>query len=100
MPTDRPIPADARLTAPPTAVAEALANETIILDPEGSSYFSLAGVGTRVWELLQEGTTRDGLVRTITAEYDVAQDRCQRDIDALLQDLRKHGLLVVGDAGM
>lgn len=98
MPMQQSIPADVRLTAPSEAVAEALPNETIILDPEGRNYFSLTGVGTRVWELLQEGTTRNSLVCTITTEYDVGQARAQEDIDALLEDLRRHGLLLVGDA--
>ena len=98
MPTDRPIPADAPLSIPTGAVATTLQGETIILDPDASKYFSLSGVGTRVWELLQEGTTAGSLVQTITAEYDVDPATCARDVERVLRELRQEGLLMVGDA--
>ena len=98
MPTDRHIPADAPLSGPAGAVATTLEGETIILDPDASKYFSLSGVGTRVWELLRGGTTAGSLVQTITAEFDVDPATCARDVDGLLGELEQAGLLVVGDA--
>jgi hypothetical protein len=51
-------------------------------------------VGTRVWQLIGQGETVEGLLRAITAEYDADVSTIERDVLTLLDDLEKRGLVV------
>lgn len=97
MPSRSRIPADARLTLAADVIATAIPGETVILDPTGDKYFSLDGVGPRVWELLQASTTMEDVVVRLIDEYDVDPDVCERDVRQLLDDLVGRGLVVVSD---
>jgi len=52
-------------------------------------------VGARIWSLIQQPTTIDELRDTLLEEYDVAPDRCQSDLLALLRELYAVGLVEV-----
>jgi hypothetical protein len=91
------IPDRARLSLAADVVSTAIPGETVILDPRGDRYFSLDGVGPRVWELLQASTTVADVVYQISDEYDVEPDVCERDVRALLGDLVDRGLVLVSD---
>lgn len=79
-------------------VSSDLGGETAILDLKAGMYYGLDDVGARVWDLIQEprdvGEVRD----TLLEEYDVAPERCERDLLALLQRLADEGLIVVQNA--
>ncbi len=70
----------------------------MILHIDKGLYYELDGAGGRVWELIQSQPRlgRD-LVETIAGEYDVARDRCESDIFALLDDLEQRGLIEIAD---
>lgn len=97
MPPRPDIAADARIVIASAAVSTSIPGETVILDPVTDQYFSLEGVGPRVWDLLQEPTTIAAIVRTLTDEYDVDAATCQSDLKEVLADLAAHGLLSVDD---
>ncbi|MBA2665782.1 MAG: PqqD family protein [Trueperaceae bacterium] len=93
MATPARIATDTTLTISSDAVSTSTPGETVILDPASGKYFGLDGVGTRVWELLQTAPTYGTVVATIVDEYDVDADTCERDVRALLVDLRDRGLV-------
>ena len=72
-----------------------LHGEAAILNVESGVYYGLDPVGARVWGLIQEpravSAVRDALLR----EYDVAPDRCEQDLLALLADLAASGLIEI-----
>lgn len=68
-------------------------DETIVLSLPTSRYFTITGVGTRVFELLAEDLSLDELVGTITEEYEVEPATARRDIEAFLDRLRDAQLL-------
>ena len=71
--------------------------EVAILHLEAGEYYGLDTVGARIWGLLQEprsvGEVRDILV----SEYEVAPDRCESDLLALLQRLADEDLIETRD---
>jgi len=67
--------------------------ETVVLDLEGSRYFSINATGTLLWPLLAEGATRTQLVDAVTARWDVDADAARRDVDAFCVELDAAGLL-------
>ena len=72
-----------------------LGDEVVILGLRDSVYYGLSRVGARVWELLQAPRRVDDLVATIVAEYDVTHEQASADLQRLLADLEKQGLVAV-----
>lgn len=73
--------------------ARTIGDETIILSLSNSQYFSVTGIGTRIFELLGEERSMDELVEKITGEYEVDPDVAHRDIEAFVTRLREARLL-------
>lgn len=70
-----------------------IGEETVILDLESGTYFSLEAAGSRIWELLAEGTTLAEVCETVLKEYDTEREVIERDVLELAEQLRKQGLL-------
>jgi hypothetical protein len=92
-----------RLARPLYVMSSTRAGETVLLDPVRGRYYTLNDVGTRVWELLANGTTLEGIIRTIRAEYAVPRmgdvDPVEQDVTTLLQHLRAAGVLITEKEG-
>lgn len=73
--------------------ARTIDGETILLDLRGSRYLSVAGVGTRIVELLADHRTMDDLVGAIATEYDAAPAVIRSDAEHFIGRLRGAGLL-------
>jgi hypothetical protein len=74
-------------------MASDIGGETVILGLQKGRYYGLDAVGARIWQLLQTPTSVADLQRAIVAEYDVAPERCQADLLALLQQLIDAGVV-------
>jgi hypothetical protein len=71
---------------------------TIIAGLRAGNYYEVNGVGARVWELVQTPVTAAHVQRAIAAEYDVAPERCQADVFALLARMADEHLIEIDDA--
>lgn len=94
MPSRPPIADDAQLTLAPSAISTSMPGETVILDAAGDQYFSLEGIGPRIWQLLQDKATVASIVATIRDEYEVDAETCERDVVEMLGELIERGLVV------
>src|SRR5215213_5869828 len=79
-------------------VSSDLGGETAILDLKAGMYYGLDDVGARVWDLVQEPRNVGDIRDILLEEYDVAPERCERDLLALLQQLANEGLIEVRHA--
>ena len=95
MGTDGGILEDARLSVPEHVLARRTVTETVVLNLESEEYYGLDGVGTRLWELIEQGTTFGTAVGVLVTEYDVGAEALVADLAELVTDLRKHGLVLV-----
>lgn len=84
-----------KLTVAKDQVASDLDSETVILHVKTGNYYGLNEVGTRIWGLLQGGTTVPSIRETILNEYDVARETFERDLQSILSDLHEKGLIEV-----
>jgi hypothetical protein len=91
-----PLSDDTTLTVPEHVLARKAAGETVLLNIDNEQYYGLEGVGTRLWELVEAGTTFGETVSTLLGEYEVERDALVGDLSALVVDLQKNGLVVVG----
>jgi hypothetical protein len=84
-----------KITISKEVLAQELAGETVLLDLASESYFGLDAVGTRVWQLLNEGAGQVALVDTLLEEYEVEREVLEEDISELLGRLSEAGLITV-----
>ena len=86
---------DAKLRLSSDVVFRELDGESVVLDLSSGRYFGLNAVGTRIWQLIGQGDAVDGLIKTVTAEYEADEATIERDVLALLEELETRGLVVV-----
>ena len=90
---------DSCVVASDEQVSTALGDETVLLGMGDGVYYGLDAVGTRLWALLATPRRVSQLVGTITEEFDVTAEQCERDVLALLDELAKRRLVreVIGE---
>jgi hypothetical protein len=87
----------AMVVATAEQVSTVLGEETVILQLEDDVYYGLDPVGTSIWQLLQEPRPVAEIRDRIVAEYDVDNERCERDLAVLLRDLAERRLIDVSE---
>jgi hypothetical protein len=92
------IPDSAILVATDDLLSTEFSREFVILNLKDGVYYGLEEVGARVWELLQSPVTVRAICDAISAEYDVASARCERDTRSLVDDLVSRGLVTVRES--
>src|SRR5579864_7271952 len=66
----------------------------IVLDVQQGEMFNLNRVGSRMFELLEMGSTESDIVTIISREFSVSQDVVENDVRELIEALRKHKLVL------
>lgn len=83
-----------RFSRSPDVLAQAVGDETVLLDLASEKYFGLNPVGSRIWELLGQQATLNDVLRQLCTEFDAPAERIQSDLLALTQALLDAGLLI------
>ncbi|MFN5781997.1 MAG: PqqD family protein [Novosphingobium sp.] len=68
-------------------------DETVVMSLDSGDFFSLTGTARSIWQLLDHGYHRDGLVAALAEEYGVAGEAIAGEVDAFLSELTAMGLL-------
>ena len=76
-------------------MARTVGDDLVILDVRSGRYFELNDVGSLVWERLEHDVDVESLVDAVAAEFDAPRDVVFADVEVLLGDLIKAGLVVV-----
>ncbi len=72
-----------------------LDDEAAILNLKTGVYFGLNEVGAWIWRHIQHPRTVAEVRAAILDEFDVAPERCEADLQALLRDLAQHQLIEI-----
>jgi len=86
---------ESTLSVPEYVLARRSGSETVLLNLDNEQYYGLSGVGTRLWELLEAGTTFGRALAALLAEYDIDRDALVADITRTVIDLQKSGLVLI-----
>ena len=70
-------------------------DEILISDANSETIFGLDGAGARMWQLIAENGSTDAAVAVLAAEFDAATEAIEADLNALIEDLRKRGLVEI-----
>jgi hypothetical protein len=79
-------------------VASDIGGDWALLDMESSLYYTLNETGATVWNAMQAPATLDALVSVVTEHFSVSDEVCRPDVEALLADLVKSGLVTISGA--
>ena len=82
-----------RLTIPPSIVFQILDGEAVILNVERGIYFTLNGVGTRAWLLIEEHGFFEKVREAMLREFAVSPETLDIDLARLVSELCEEGLL-------
>jgi hypothetical protein len=81
--------------------ARALGEETMVMSATDSTLFTLDEVASVIWAAADGVTPLDEIVeKKICVLYDVSLEVAMKDAEALVEDLAKHGILVLSDQPM
>jgi hypothetical protein len=81
-----------RLTINESVIHATLDDEALVLDVEQGLYFGLGGVGARIWELLEQPSTEEEIVRQLLEEYEAEPAHVRAAVRDFLQLLAAKGL--------
>jgi hypothetical protein len=84
--------ATTNLELSPSVTAERVGNELILLNMQTEQYLAVSPIGARIWELLQANCVIGAVVDALCADYSVARERVQTDVDAFCNRLLELGL--------
>lgn len=78
-----------------TVLSSQLGDESVILDHQHGLYFGLDGVGSFVWEKIQEKEmTVSEIKEAVLEEFDTDEATADKDIEALLGQLKEENLIL------
>jgi hypothetical protein len=66
----------------------------IVLDVQQGQMFNLNCVGSRILELLENGSEEPDIVNVISHEFKVGRDVVESDVHEFIEALRKHKLVL------
>lgn len=77
------------------AIANAVANETVILHLGNGTYFGLDAIGARLWDALKAGEPPASVCENLLAQYEVDQATLEADLRALLAEMAENDLIAL-----
>jgi hypothetical protein len=92
---DRAIQLDDRLSISHHSVWCDLVAEVVILHVDSGVYFGFDSVGSAIWHFLGDPRTPSEIVAYLMQRYDVGQATCEIQTLQFLEDLTRHGLILV-----
>ena len=72
-----------------------LNGEIVMMDLEKGRYFSLNGVGSRIWEIIEEPIGINKIVDCLLEEYDVSRNECEENVLEFLGKLDDANIIFV-----
>ena len=85
------------ITLSPDVISQEVSGETVLLDLNSENYFGLDEVGTRIWQLIKETGKLQAVYDTLLAEYDVSEEQLLADLEKLIVEVEKIGLIRLED---
>jgi hypothetical protein len=86
---------DQTISLSPDVISQEVSGETVLMDLESENYYGLDEVGTRIWQLIGQTNDLRVIYQTLLQEYEVKEERLQRDLDILLGQIAGLGLITL-----
>ena len=83
----------ARIVRSEAIIFTELDDTVVMMDAEEGRYYELDPVAARVWALQESASTVAELCEVLEQEYEVAPEVCRKDVQALLEELGRLGVV-------
>lgn len=70
-------------------------NEIVLMSIENGKYYGMDAIASRIWSLLEQPTTLNAIIDTLTTEYDVERAQCETETLAFISLLQAENAIVV-----
>jgi hypothetical protein len=84
---------------PERAAGDVIDGEAIIIDLATGVYYSMRGIGGRIWSMVNERRSVGSMLEEIAGTYEVDADEARRDLHAILGQLLDEQLIRRAAAG-
>ena len=74
-------------------IASEIENETVMMDKDFETYFGLAKIGTRIWQLLENEISLQTICEKLVDEYDVSLEQCIADVTPFIASLLENEMV-------
>ena len=91
--TETMISLQQKVTISKEVLSQEVDEESVLLDMKSESYFGLDEVGTRIWQLLKNGSDLQNVFEILLAEYEVGEDELKKDLQEHIAQLVDAGLI-------
>src|SRR5262249_54452664 len=81
----------------PNVTHETIDGETVILNLDSGSYYSIDNAGAMIWGLIDAGASIEQIVDSISIRYTGNSQEIESGIIALVEKLEQEGLIVAND---
>ena len=81
----------------PRVTFQQIGDETVLLDLDTEQYYSLDGIGARVWQWIVEGLAPHEIESRLIDGYDATPETIRADLASLLRQLEGAGLIRSND---
>jgi hypothetical protein len=75
------------------ALHSAIGDDVVALNIENGRCYGMEEVTVAIWNLLAEPVSVDSICEKLIEAYDVRPDVCRQDVDRLIGQLEKEGLV-------
>jgi hypothetical protein len=72
-----------------------LNGEKVMMNLDMGKYFALNGVGSRIWDIIYEPITVQGVIDTLLQEYEVEYETCKNNVLEFLGRLNDDKLICI-----
>lgn len=86
-----------QFVADPEVISCEFGEGSALLDLRSGTYFTTNSVGKFVWDLVSKPQALDDIRQAITDSYDVTDQQCAVDLEALLDDMVNAKLIRASD---
>lgn len=86
-----------RFTGAQDVVFTASEDESVLLHLSTREYYGLNETGTRIWQLVQIGSSVSEMADALADEYEVSTEDAREAVVGLCRELLEAGLIVVAD---
>jgi hypothetical protein len=90
---------ESRFRIGPEIVHETVDGEVIAIDLANGSYYSLAGSGPAIWELVAQGASEAEIGTVLAGRFEAEESEISAAVTALLTQLQENGLIVASEDG-
>ncbi|GGD76069.1 lasso peptide biosynthesis PqqD family chaperone [Paenibacillus nasutitermitis] len=78
-------------------LASNMDGEKVMMSVKTGKYYNLGQVGGRIWDLIEKPMTGSAIIAALTAEYDIDEAECERQVFSFLGQLISEDLIKVED---